>query len=267
MQHEENRTGVKNIDTCMGRVSVRFGGKANAAAVVFLHGVFLDGTLWRHCLPVLSEVRQIVIDMPGHGSSADVGRPWRLEECPVMLMEILDHLKIDRCHVVAHSWGAMTALRAAVQVPGRFCSLSLCNMPFTKSSAWNKTLFKLQKLAACFPSFYAGKAAESLYSKEVLIQRPELRGAMQERLSRRPVAEIQQVIEAVLIQPEDAVDLVRSLEVPGRFIVGKQDYVGIPPGPTWVVEGGHISPEESPEETARLILDWISSNGLKQKVV
>jgi pimeloyl-ACP methyl ester carboxylesterase len=167
-----------------------------------------------------------------------------------MLLLILNELGLQQCVAVGHSWGSMTALRAALQFPDRFQALALFNMPFRRTSGFRRMGFILQKRIAAFPKFYGAQAARSLYTRSFLEQRPELARQMIEGLSRRSRVEIARLLEAVLLQPEDSSALFQELRVPALAVVGQTDYVGIPPQIESVtVPGGHISPHEAEVQT------------------
>ncbi|MFK8185894.1 MAG: alpha/beta fold hydrolase [Phormidesmis sp.] len=222
--------------------------------IVYLHGVFLDRSLWANVSAVGEERSQFFVDMPAHGKSDNVDRDWRLDDCVEMLFCLMDELAISRCTVIGHSWGSMTALRAAIKRPERFESLGLFNMPFRKTRGMSRLQFELQKKMTIFPSFFAEKAAKALYTPQLLHKRPELVTQMQERLSARPAVEIARTIDAVILKAQDSLPLIQRLQVPAITIVGDSDYVGVPPGMTVLtVPGGHISPHEAEEDTKRAI--------------
>ncbi len=246
----------KTVTTRLGEISIAIDDTGADPPVVFMHGVFLDKTLWADYDSNLTGRTHIYIDMPAHGGSSDVGRDWSLDDCVEMLMSILDELAIQQCIVIGHSWGSMTALRAAIKFPSRFAALGLFNMPFKRSTGLNRLGFRLQKLVVIFPKFYAKQAAKSLYSKVILRDRPELSIGMQKRLSKRPSKEISRVIDAVILNATDTTQLLNEVQVPALAIVGESDYVGKPPKietETMIVPGGHISPHESVAETTQAI--------------
>lgn len=251
------------IGTNLGRICVAVDEGRVDTPVIFLHGVFLDKCLWTNVCAPAGGRRRIFVDMPAHGDSENVGFDWRLDDCVAMLIRVLDELEVKRCIAVGHSWGSMTALRAAVRHPDRFEALALFNMPFKKTSGLRRISFIMQKSIAAFPQFYAAQAAKSLYSKGFIERRPELALQMIEGLSRRPRAEIARIIEAVIIQPEDSSALIQELRVPALAIVGQTDYVGIPPKIRVVtVPGGHISPHEAESDTRdaiKNVLEMVSS--------
>ncbi len=242
------------IATPLGDIALASEGSGSGIPLVFMHGVFLDRTLWADYGSVQTGRRHVYVDMPAHGESGNVGRDWRLEECADMLIALLDALGIDRCIAVGQSWGSMTALRAAVRHPWRFAALGLFNMPFERQTGLGRLGFMLQKRFLGWPRFYARQAANSLYSAELLRRRPELSEAMQARLAARPRAEIARVIDAVILDAEDARPLLASLRVPALALRGETDYVAVPPGLACrTVPGGHVSPHEAVDATRQAI--------------
>lgn len=250
------------IKTNLGRISIAFGaseaiGLDNGTTdlpVIYLHGVFLDKTLWTAVSSPAQGRMQVFVDMPAHGNSDNVGHDWSLNDCVEMLIGVMDKLTVQRCVVIGHSWGSMTALRAAVQFPDRFAALGLFNMPFRKTKALSRLTFALQKRMAIFPAFYAKQAAQALYSPELLEQRPELIAQMQARLLQRPAKEIARTIEAVILEAEEAGSLIQNLQVPAMAVIGETDYVGIPPKlKVLTVPGGHVSPYEAEEDVRQAI--------------
>lgn len=246
------------VETSLGRVSVLIENRGGILPVVFMHGVFLDRTLWTPFGSDLTGRTHIYIDMPSHGKSDNIGRNWGIDECVDMFFSILDKLNVGRCIVVGHSWGSMTALRAAIRTPSRFSALALFNMPFRRNNGLRRIGFQLQKLMTVFPRLYAAQAAKALYTKSGLQAHPEWSIAMQDRLAVRSPKEIARILEAVLLAPEDAIKDIEALAVPTIFVVGKYDYVGNPPGVDVIeVPGGHISPHEAPEETRKVITQTV----------
>lgn len=245
---------TKEIQTNMGRITATIDPIEGTRPVVFLHGVFLNKELWKPYQSELTRRSHIYIDMPAHGDSSDVGHRWSLNDCVEMLIQVLDALQVTQCIVIGQSWGSMTALRAAVQYPNRFEALGLFNMPHKKTRGMRKWGFQMQKLFLRFPRFYATQAARSLYSDKLLQQQPELVSHMQASMARRTADELSHIIDAVILQPEDASLYIDRLKVPALAIVGEDDYVGTPTGlETWVVPGRHITPHETVEKTREAI--------------
>lgn len=248
-----------NIPTRLGQISVSIDERVNKTQpIVFLHGIFLDKTLWSDYPSMLTGHTHIYMDMPAHGSSSNVGHDWQLSECPGMLIEVLDALDIEKCIAVGHSWGGMTALRAAQTHAKRFISLALFNTPFKTTTGFRRLGFQAQKSLVIFQRFYAKQAAKSLYTPQILEARPELLIQMQERLAVRPAKELIRVLNAVILDAKDSTHLITELAVPAIAVVGESDYVGtLPKIETMIVPGGHISPYEAPTETRAILAQLI----------
>lgn len=244
----------KNIQTNLGKIAIAIEEKEIDTPIIFMHGMFLDRSLWADYDSNLTGRTHIYLDMPGHGQSSNVGRDWTLDDCVEMLMIVLEELKINQCIAIGQSWGSMTALRAASKFPKFFQALGLFNMPFKQSSGFDRLGFNLQKLIVGLPRCYGKQAAKILYSPEILRQRPELSSAMAERLAQRPSQEIYRCIDAVILNTKNTTQILHKLQVPVLAVVGKNDYVGIPPKITTIIApGGHITPHESIAETKQAI--------------
>lgn len=253
----------KKIDTSLGQISVTIDDRDTKIPIIFLHGVFLDKSLWFDAAKELPEVTRIYIDMPAHGNSSDVEHDWILDDCVDMLMQIMSELNIDKCFLIGHSWGSMTALRAATKYPERFEALGLFNMPYRKTTGLRKLGFIFQKMMLSFPNFYAKQAAKSLYSEEILRVHPELIIQMQNRLSKRSPKELSRIIDAVILMPDDTTQLINELRVPALALIGNEDYVGEPPAlETWIVPGGHISPHEAVDKVKDAIVKVLGMKAL-----
>ena len=91
--------------------------------VVLLHGFPDSGRLWRSQVAALSAAGCMVIvpDLRGYGASA---KPASVEEYSLLyvagdVLAILDHLSLDRAHLVGHDWGSALAWTMASLVPDR----------------------------------------------------------------------------------------------------------------------------------------------------
>lgn len=93
--------------------------------LVLLHGGMLTIDLnFAGLIPTLSAKHQVVgVEMQGHGRTADIARPITPAALADDIVALLDHLGIDRAHVLGHSLGAAVALELAVSHPDRVRSV------------------------------------------------------------------------------------------------------------------------------------------------
>jgi pimeloyl-ACP methyl ester carboxylesterase len=93
--------------------------------LVLLHGgVMTIGLTFAALLPALTERHRVVtVDFQAHGRTADIDRDLSYANLASDVVGLLDHLGIERAHVIGHSMGAGTALELAVSHPGRLLSV------------------------------------------------------------------------------------------------------------------------------------------------
>ena len=103
--------------------------KGEGSVALFVHGVLLNGYLWRESLDALSDVRRcIAIDLLAHGATktaedVDVSFPAQAE----MIREFLDAFGIDQVDLVANDSGGGIAQIFAAEHPERIRTLTLTN--------------------------------------------------------------------------------------------------------------------------------------------
>jgi pimeloyl-ACP methyl ester carboxylesterase len=97
----------------------------DGSPLVLLHGGMLSIELsFADLIPVLAtRHRVIALEAQGHGRTADIDRPITPAALASDVVGLLDHLGLDRAHVLGHSQGAATALELAVSYPDRVRSV------------------------------------------------------------------------------------------------------------------------------------------------
>jgi pimeloyl-ACP methyl ester carboxylesterase len=113
------------VETASGRISYTEQGTGPVA--LFVHGVLLNGHLWRHQLAELSDIRRsIAVDLLAHGDT-DIAADQDVSVTAnaTMLAEFLDALKIDRVDLVGNDSGGGIAQIFAALHPERVRTLTL----------------------------------------------------------------------------------------------------------------------------------------------
>lgn len=112
-----------------GGIRLRYVEQGQGPAIVMMHGY--TGTLDRHFINngvfanLAKDHRAIAFDLRGHGKSSKPYEPSAYGE-PMAgdVVRLLDHLKIERAHVIGYSLGAMIAGRLATMHPERLRSVA-----------------------------------------------------------------------------------------------------------------------------------------------
>ncbi len=117
-------------------VRLRYVEQGQGPAIVLMHGY--TGTADRHFLAngvfanLAKDHRAIAIDLRGHGKSAKPHVPSAYgDEMARDVVRLLDHLKIQRAHVLGYSLGGFIASRLATLHPERLISVVYAaSLPF-----------------------------------------------------------------------------------------------------------------------------------------
>lgn len=121
-------TGVplkKSVDTRSGRIA--YAEKGTGPVALFVHGVLLNGYLWRNQLEALSDVRCcIAIDLLAHGDT-EIGATQDVSATANarMIGEFLDALAVDEVDLIGNDSGGGIAQIFAASNPARIRSLTL----------------------------------------------------------------------------------------------------------------------------------------------
>jgi pimeloyl-ACP methyl ester carboxylesterase len=130
---ETHDQGVPMNSTNVNGIELAYDVQGEGEAVLFIHGA-----IWADLLrplaeqPAFSVFRRIRYHRRGYGESGGPAGGFELQAADIVAL--LDHLEVDRAHLVGHSEGAMIALVLAASYPGRARSLTLLEpLP---SSSW-----------------------------------------------------------------------------------------------------------------------------------
>lgn len=111
---------------------------SNAYPLVLLHGYSMNMDMWYEkgiATELAKDYRVIALDLRGHGAS---DKPKSLEAYgPKMgqdVINLLDHLNIDKAHMIGYSMGAFIVGRLLVTHPSRISSATLASGSFPVSN-------------------------------------------------------------------------------------------------------------------------------------
>ena len=284
----------RTVETPSGTIAYVEHGQGPVA--LFVHGVFLNGYLWRDVVTRLGDVRRcLAVDLLAHGGTqarpgVEIGFPAQAR----MLREFLDGLGIDRVDLVANDSGSGIAQLFAAYHPERLRSLTLTNGDTHDN--WPPEAFKPTLAAA------AGGQLEGAL-RAMLADVEFARTAGFGSAYARPEALTRETVETylgpILASPEAyrdferflatfdctatvaAYDQLRRLHVPTLVLWGTEDVFfdtkwahwlrDTIPGTRRVVEvpGGHLFfPEEEPELVAReLRAHWAAADALDARSI
>ncbi|MEM9198433.1 MAG: acetoin dehydrogenase dihydrolipoyllysine-residue acetyltransferase subunit, partial [Pseudomonadota bacterium] len=93
---------------------------------ILIHGFGGDLDNWLFNIDALAEAAPVyALDLPGHGQSVKSVADPGLTGLTDAVAQFMDHLKIDRAHLVGHSMGGLVAGQIGLANPARAASLTL----------------------------------------------------------------------------------------------------------------------------------------------
>ena len=124
-------------------IRIHYSDEGQGVPVVLIHGFANPANLqWRRpgLIEALSkEYRVIALDVRGHGRS---GKPHDPSQYGVQMVEdlvrLLDHLQIEKAHLVGYSMGGFITLKMAVLHADRVLSAAACGAGWEKASQENR---------------------------------------------------------------------------------------------------------------------------------
>ncbi|GGH79134.1 pimeloyl-ACP methyl ester carboxylesterase [Filimonas zeae] len=99
--------------------------------VLLVHGMFSNlAVYYFHIAPILAQhFRVVMYDMKGHGMSDRAESGYHLEAMAADMQALMQVLRLPAVHLAGYSFGALVALKAALEYPQRIRRLGLIEGP------------------------------------------------------------------------------------------------------------------------------------------
>jgi len=92
--------------------------------IIFLHFSGANLMMWQRIVPYFQDgYRLILVDLRGHGKSDKPETGYHMDEMAGDVVGIMEHLKLERAHIVGSSLGAEVGLSIAANYPEKVISL------------------------------------------------------------------------------------------------------------------------------------------------
>ncbi len=180
------------------------------APLVLLHGGLGATEMFGPALTRLAEAHQVIgVDLQGHGRTADVDRPIRLETMAEDIAALIDHLGLGRVDAVGYSLGGGVAFQLAIRHPDMVRKLVVVSAYFRDDAVDPALRAQQGQVNAAAAEFMKETPMYELYAR--LAPRPEdfprLVGKIGEYMS----------------QPFDMTDQLRAIRVPTMLVSADAD--------------------------------------------
>ena len=198
----------RSVSTPSGRISYVEQGAGPVA--LFVHGVLLNGHLWRHQLADLSDIRRcIALDLLAHGNTEIApDQNVSVTANAKMLSEFLDALNIDKVDLVGNDSGGGICQIFSALYPERLRTLTLTNCDTHDN--WPPEAFK-PFVAMVKAGGLRGTLEAMLYDKSIY-RSPDALGPAYERPENVTDETIENYLRPFLASNERTRDLERFVE-------------------------------------------------------
>jgi pimeloyl-ACP methyl ester carboxylesterase len=187
--------------------------------LVLLHGGLGMTGMFGDLLPRLAQGRQVIaVDLQGHGRTADIDRPLRLELMADDIAALIRHLGFSHVDLMGYSMGGGVALRAAIQHHALVRRLVLVSVPFRRDGWYPEVVTAMAHVGAAAAPFMRESPQYRAYS--AIAPDPTRFPALLDKVG------------DMLGQDYDRTDAVAAMRIPTLLVYGDADSIS----PTHMVE-------------------------------
>lgn len=246
-------------------LSVQVDGLENAPAIVFSNSLGTDKNMWQPQVAALkSKFKVVTYDTRGHGQS-DVIDSTSLKNLGEDVIDILDHLNIEKAHFCGISMGGITALWLGIHYPSRFNSITVANSAakIWTEDGWNARADAVEKngVADLVTSTHTRWFSDQFdYQNDALAQQTI------QSLADTPAQGYANACRA--LATADVREQIASISIPTLIIAGRADPVTtvadaefmqqhIQNSQLKVIDASHLSNIEQPEVFTQALNEFI----------
>jgi len=242
-------------------------------AILLVHGHPFDHTMWKEQIESLGEYRLILPDLRGYGKTDYDFDKIFIEEHALDLVYLLDHLRIEKVHLIGLSMGGQIIVEFARLFPHRTRSLIICD----SNPAGETEISRQQRLELADKMIKIGMEAYTKQNifyylhRDTIAEKGEAYHHLCEMMVKTPVRGAA-ASHRGRAERRDNFEYLSKLDKPVAVIVGGQDYFtpfeemrkvaeaikGT--GLTVIEYAGHLPNMEQPAVFNRIIRSFLDRN-------
>jgi (E)-2-((N-methylformamido)methylene)succinate hydrolase len=162
-----------------------FFNKKDSIPLVFIHGVGLDHQMWDKQVGYLKEFSILTYDLLGHGKTPYNKDKLTLKDFSNQLLEILNHLKIEKINLVGFSLGSLIALDFSARYQRKLEKLILIGTTYKRSDQ-ERSLVLDRYNQAKLNKPISKKALKRWFSDKYLEEHPKTYDLFMNILNKKP---------------------------------------------------------------------------------
>jgi len=182
------------------------------------------GTDIRMSEPQINELaarwRVVRYDTRGHGQSSVPPAPYSITQLGGDVIDLLDHLDIERAHFCGLSLGGLTGLYLAVAAPSRIASLAVCSSAarLGTTAMWNDRIALVRRVGM---TGIAASVMARWFTEEFRATNPDMVRSIEQQVLDTPVAGYAGCCEA--LRDSDLRSVVPDIRCPVLVLCGAHD--------------------------------------------
>ena len=134
--------------------------------LILLHGGLMSGETFGPVLPLLAERHKVVVvDLQGHGRTADIDRPLDVRLMADDIAALIDHLGLDKPDLVGYSLGGGVALHTAAKYPTKVRRLVVVSGNVWRDAIPAEMLAQQKQVSAAAAEFMKDMPMYQLYQR------------------------------------------------------------------------------------------------------
>lgn len=252
------------VETASGRIGVAERG-TGGSAIVFLHGVGSDKSVWKPQLDHFgTSYRSVAFDYPGYCDSGPAPEGTTRDDYAAAMLAAMDQLGIDRAHICGLSLGGVVAIAMHALAPRRCISLIIADS-FARHPD-GRGIYERSIAASADMRALAEARIDVLLAQPA---DPAIRSEVVETMARIDPSAYRIGAEAVWLA--DQRDRAARIGVPTLVVCGADDKVTPPelsvelarivPGARYeeIPGAGHLSNLDKPHEFNRILEEFIAN--------
>lgn len=242
-------------------------GDANQPAIVFSNSLGTKYSMWQAQIDALqNDFFVICYDTRGHGASSAPQGPYQIEQLGQDVVNLLDHLHVEKATFCGISMGGLTGQWLAIYKPERFNHIVVCNTAakIGQEQVWNEraVLVRQQGLQTI-----AVTAASRWFTENFIQSQAATVQSLSNDLAAGSAEGYASCCEA--LAKADLREKLNNITLPVLVIAGQQDPVTtvadgqymvnhIPNSQLFEINASHISNIECPNEFTQAIRHFIT---------
>ncbi|MFT3732941.1 MAG: alpha/beta fold hydrolase [Hyphomicrobium sp.] len=212
------------------RVSTRFNRVGRGTAIVFIHGVGMDATVWAPQISAFAGSHDVIaLDMLGHGGSSLPPAGAELSDYAGQVRSVLDTCGIEKAHIIGHSMGALVALEFALSDASCVLSVTALNAVFQRNEEQkNSVSVRLAALESATDSVPSDQTIERWFGSPVPEQWKKAETIVRQLLARVNIGGYRDTYLIFASSDDAHSKRLPHLSVPALFLTGELDPNSLP---------------------------------------